>query len=485
MDSIISQIEKNYINFLKKNKTGGYKLFENNNGETNDEETQNIVFILNDFQLKYFKLSDNKYNIYLIVENNKESNYNYYNYNYITDNIAIDKDTFSSLTNLIVFDIRYNLNISSDDNFNYEYLFKNKSKTINEFIYYGYNNTFDIEKNNINILEESNYSEFMNESIFNFNTNYIDKNFILHDIFYYYFTIDNLNNNNNKIIILNKILINLGFDYYNNKMNYLNQIFKLKNSIKELLNSIHNFIDYFQNIFYINKNKESLESNLQIISLFEQLNDNFKETNPEIFNEINNNIYKKLNELNFKNDVNVIDTFTDYIIMTHILKNIIINYNTNEDNIKDNIDRYIERKDYSINHKIYLINKNNDFNFYNYSKYFNFEDIENNIDLIINLQKKNVDVDTENVEAVNNDIKTRINNLYVTFNDQILKLFKSMILNIDTKLGVDFTLSKPNKGIKQLFNEIINNPNFKNNLEKDFNISFNEQINCNYLLKLI
>ena len=356
-------------------------------------------------------------------------------------------DKLYLFNNILPNDSSFNLYkkfVNSQKNLAKSFLNENSKKNIknsNDFINQtSTTNSSHIPFQNNTILKETKRKKIFLNTNLNFNKN------ILENINY------NNNKNNNNTLYINNYLnyLILKKNQNNNKNNNLNSIEKNEKSIIEFKNIFDNKSDVNNYLNYIKENYKNKEN----------LNKLKKKVNNVYFNEILNNLYKKILYLDSKNNE----------ITTDIIMNLLISE-------KNKIEKEFENKNIQLKLKNFSsvsINNNNKIFFPLINKYkiIEKEKIENKNILITENKKENF------------DLKTYLKRLDLNQQIELQKKFLNNMNKSENKNSIWELYDKLQNVKKEFSNEefdpkLLSNPNFIKFIEDEYKNNLNENQNFN------
>ena len=310
-------------------------IYINYKSQFNKDELENLKYLINNLQAKFFSENYQKF----IINHNKILNEN------ITFDIKLIKDILSE-----TFCLNEQFEILNSI-FDYNYLENEKIKDVDSIIQYGklLMNFIYCDKIKI-IINEENYNKDSNS-------------FLL---------LDAVNNFSNKI--QSKSNENIQTNFLNNKKFCIYQYNKSKN----IINLIHSYIQYIHqnnNIFQNNNNKDIINITNYLSNILININ------NAEYFKEINLNNFSL--EIGLKNKINIPSGESKYININTNNNNSIIYIEFDiKDNINNNIDITFNLYKYQkIEKKIDDQDKN--ISYYNFQLLYNLTNINKKTKIIL------------------------------------------------------------------------------------------------------
>ena len=310
-------------------------IYINYKSNLNKDELENLKYLINELQQKFFSENYQKF----IISHNKILNENInFEINLINDILS---ETFCLNEQ---FEIINNI-------FDYNYLENEKIKDVDSIIQYG------------KLLIKFIYSEKIKLIINDENMNEDNNSFLL---------LDAVNNFSNKI--QSKSNENIQTNFLNNKKFSLYQYNKSKN----IINIIHSFIQYIHqnnNIFQNNYNKELIYITNYLSNILININ------NSEYYKEINLNNFTL--EIGIKNKINIPSGESKYININTNNNNSIIYIEFDiKDNINNNIDITFNLYKYQKIEKT-IDEKDKKISYYNFQLLYNLTNINKQTKIIL------------------------------------------------------------------------------------------------------
>ena len=310
-------------------------IYINYKSNLNKDELENLKYLINELQQKFFSENYQKF----IISHNKILNEN------INFEINLINDILSE-----TFCLNEQFEIINSI-FDYNYLENEKIKDVDSIIQYG------------KLLIKFIYSEKIKLIINDENMNEDNNSFLL---------LDAVNNFSNKI--QSKSNENIQTNFLNNKKFSLYQYNKSKN----IINIIHSFIQYIHqnnNIFQNNYNKELIYITNYLSNILININ------NSEYYKEINLNNFTL--EIGIKNKINIPSGESKYInINTNDNNSIIYIEFDIKDNINNNIDITFNLYKYQKIEKT-IDEKDKKISYYNFQLLYNLTNINKQTKIIL------------------------------------------------------------------------------------------------------
>jgi len=310
-------------------------IYINYKSNLNKDELENLKYLINELQQKFFSENYTKF----IISHNKILNEN------INFEINLINDILSE-----TFCLNEQFEIINSI-FDYNYLENEKIKDVDSIIQYG------------KLLIKFIYSEKIKLIINDENMNEDNNSFLL---------LDAVNNFSNKI--QSKSNENIQTNFLNNKKFSLYQYNKSKN----IINIIHSFIQYIHqnnNIFQNNYNKELIYITNYLSNILININ------NSEYYKEINLNNFTL--EIGIKNKINIPSGESKYInINTNDNNSIIYIEFDIKDNINNNIDITFNLYKYQKIEKT-IDEKDKKISYYNFQLLYNLTNINKQTKIIL------------------------------------------------------------------------------------------------------
>ena len=310
-------------------------IYINYKSNLNKDELENLKYLINELQQKFFSENYQKF----IISHNKILNEN------INFEINLINDILSE-----TFCLNEQFEIINSI-FDYNYLENEKIKDVDSIIQYG------------KLLIKFIYSEKIKLIINDENMNEDNNSFLL---------LDAVNNFSNKI--QSKSNENIQTNFLNNKKFSLYQYNKSKN----IINIIHSFIQYIHqnnNIFQNNYNKELIYITNYLSNILININ------NSEYYKEINLNNFSL--EIGIKNKINIPSGESKYININTNNNNSIIYIEFDiKDNINNNIDITFNLYKYQKIEKT-IDEKDKKISYYNFQLLYNLTNINKQTKIIL------------------------------------------------------------------------------------------------------
>ena len=310
-------------------------IYINYKSNLNKDELENLKYLINELQQKFFSENYQKF----IISHNKILNEN------INFEINLINDILSE-----TFCLNEQFEIINSI-FDYNYLENEKIKDVDSIIQYG------------KLLIKFIYSEKIKLIINDENMNEDNNSFLL---------LDAVNNFSNKI--QSKSNENIQTNFLNNKKFSLYQYNKSKN----IINIIHSFIQYIHqnnNIFQNNYNKELIYITNYLSNILININ------NSEYYKEINLNNFTL--EIGIKNKINIPSGESKYININTNNNNSIIYIEFDiKDNINNNIDITFNLYKYQKIEKT-IDEKDKKISYYNFQLLYNLTNINKQTKIIL------------------------------------------------------------------------------------------------------
>ena len=379
-------------------------IYINYKSNLNKDELENLKYLINELQQKFFSENYQKF----IISHNKILNEN------INFEINLINDILSE-----TFCLNEQFEIINSI-FDYNYLENEKIKDVDSIIQYG------------KLLIKFIYSEKIKLIINDENMNEDNNSFLL---------LDAVNNFSNKI--QSKSNENIQTNFLNNKKFSLYQYNKSKN----IINIIHSFIQYIHqnnNIFQNNYNKELIYITNYLSNILININ------NSEYYKEINLNNFTL--EIGIKNKINIPSGESKYInINTNDNNSIIYIEFDIKDNINNNIDITFNLYKYQKIEKT-IDEKDKKISYYNFQLLYNLTNINKQTKIILFSQEPSlykIEFDNHYSWMKGKEILYRV---------LILKCLENEIIIPENNIKFDSNIYCYFEGINQTFylNEIDN-----------------------------
>ena len=379
-------------------------IYINYKSNLNKDELENLKYLINELQQKFFSENYTKF----IISHNKILNEN------INFEINLINDILSE-----TFCLNEQFEIINSI-FDYNYLENEKIKDVDSIIQYG------------KLLIKFIYSEKIKLIINDENMNEDNNSFLL---------LDAVNNFSNKI--QSKSNENIQTNFLNNKKFGLYQYNKSKN----IINIIHSFIQYIHqnnNIFQNNYNKELIYITNYLSNILININ------NSEYYKEINLNNFTL--EIGIKNKINIPSGESKYInINTNDNNSIIYIEFDIKDNINNNIDITFNLYKYQKIEKT-IDEKDKKISYYNFQLLYNLTNINKQTKIILFSQEPSlykIEFDNHYSWMKGKEILYRV---------LILKCLENEIIIPENNIKFDSNIYCYFEGINQTFylNEIDN-----------------------------
>ena len=379
-------------------------IYINYKSNLNKDELENLKYLINELQQKFFSENYQKF----IISHNKILNEN------INFEINLINDILSE-----TFCLNEQFEIINSI-FDYNYLENEKIKDVDSIIQYG------------KLLIKFIYSEIIKLIINDENMNEDNNSFLL---------LDAVNNFSNKI--QSKSNENIQTNFLNNKKFSLYQYNKSKN----IINIIHSFIQYIHqnnNIFQNNYNKELIYITNYLSNILININ------NSEYYKEINLNNFSL--EIGIKNKINIPSGESKYININTNNNNSIIYIEFDiKDNINNNIDITFNLYKYQKIEKT-IDEKDKKISYYNFQLLYNLTNINKQTKIILFSQEPSlykIEFDNHYSWMKGKEILYRV---------LILKCLENEIIIPENNIKFDSNIYCYFEGINQTFylNEIDN-----------------------------
>ena len=379
-------------------------IYINYKSNLNKDELENLKYLINELQQKFFSENYTKF----IISHNKILNEN------INFEINLINDILSE-----TFCLNEQFEIINSI-FDYNYLENEKIKDVDSIIQYG------------KLLIKFIYSEKIKLIINDENMNEDNNSFLL---------LDAVNNFSNKI--QSKSNENIQTNFLNNKKFSLYQYNKSKN----IINIIHSFIQYIHqnnNIFQNNYNKELIYITNYLSNILININ------NSEYYKEINLNNFTL--EIGIKNKINIPSGESKYININTNNNNSIIYIEFDiKDNINNNIDITFNLYKYQKIEKT-IDEKDKKISYYNFQLLYNLTNINKQTKIILFSQEPSlykIEFDNHYSWMKGKEILYRV---------LILKCLENEIIIPENNIKFDSNIYCYFEGINQTFylNEIDN-----------------------------
>ena len=379
-------------------------IYINYKSNLNKDELENLKYLINELQQKFFSENYQKF----IISHNKILNEN------INFEINLINDILSE-----TFCLNEQFEIINSI-FDYNYLENEKIKDVDSIIQYG------------KLLIKFIYSEKIKLIINDENMNEDNNSFLL---------LDAVNNFSNKI--QSKSNENIQTNFLNNKKFSLYQYNKSKN----IINIIHSFIQYIHqnnNIFQNNYNKELIYITNYLSNILININ------NSEYYKEINLNNFTL--EIGIKNKINIPSGESKYININTNNNNSIIYIEFDiKDNINNNIDITFNLYKYQKIEKT-IDEKDKKISYYNFQLLYNLTNINKQTKIILFSQEPSlykIEFDNHYSWMKGKEILYRV---------LILKCLENEIIIPENNIKFDSNIYCYFEGINQTFylNEIDN-----------------------------